>query len=357
MVLFTMLGGGCAGPVDENAPDYSEFESVWQYLKVYSIYQDRVPEDPFVFPTYCSLMHAIADTLYGRNYTIYNDADCNAQNMGNSVSLAGIPPGEDKPVSIGRTVGLELRKTVFFDSLTDSTACIRIKHFTQGDIDYDSSGKLVQYDYTSETFFEILSEVAPFPNVIIDLRANGGGAIDEATNIIDAFLPFGTPYILAREREYQVDTRTARTLEWHAWKTVETARFELRGKKIVILMDGNSASASEIVIAALKDGPTGATLVGTRSYGKGIGQIRLQRRDRPMLQITFLQLKGISERTGAYHHLGIEPDISAGGLSEEWLLTAVQVHEPGVTRLRTLQKQVSPTTAFVPAGYRTVYEE
>lgn len=357
MVLLAILGGGCVGPVDENAPDYSEFESVWQYLKVYSIYQDRVPEDPFVFKTCDSLLRSVADTLNGFNYTDYVAGSASIVTSETSLHLIPrVSPGEDKPVSFGRTAGLELRKTVFFDSLTDSTACIRIKHFTQGEIDYDSAGKLVRYDYTSETFLEILSEVAPFPNIIIDLRANGGGAIDEATNIIDAFLPFGTSYILAREREYQMDTRTARTLEWHAWKTVETARFELREKKVVILMDGNSASASEIVIAALKDGPTGATLVGTRSYGKGIGQIRLQRRDRPMLQITFLQLKGISERTGAYHHIGIEPDIFASGLSDQWLLTAVQVHEPGVTRLPSLRKQ-SHRAAFAPAGYRIVYEE
>ncbi|MBN1757848.1 MAG: hypothetical protein JW863_05995 [Chitinispirillaceae bacterium] len=330
---------GCAGPVDENAPDYAEFESVRQHLKVYSIYQDRVPADPFAFETPEDIMLAIADTLYGsdinHHYTRY---------------LYDVPPAVTTTSSAESIAPLAVagNEIVTFDSLTDSTACIKIKSF--------------EYGVTFNQFMALLPKVYNrFPNLIIDLRSNGGGEIDEATSIIDAFLPVNTPYIQAREREYHEDTHTDTTIDWHPWRTVEIARVELRDKKIVILMDANSASASEIVIAALKDGPTGATLVGTRSYGKGIGQIRLQRRDRLTLQITFLQLKGITDRTGDYHHKGIEPDIPASGTCEQWLLTAVQVHEPQVTSLPPQnpcnRNKQAPRFTLEPAGYRVVYEE
>ena len=121
-------------------------------------------------------------------------------------------------------------------------------------------------------------------------------------------------------------------------------------------MDGNSASASEILIAALKD-CLGATLVGRRSYGKGIGQIKIFRRDRPGLQITFLQMQGVSKRIGEYHHRGIDPDIQTAGseTDAQVLLKAVQVHEPSATRLRSMRKEaVLPTPV---AGFRTVWEK
>ena len=71
VVFLVFFPAGCAGPVNENAPDYAEFESVWQYLKAYSIYQDRITDDPFSFPTTEDLLESVADTLKGNNYTCY----------------------------------------------------------------------------------------------------------------------------------------------------------------------------------------------------------------------------------------------------------------------------------------------
>jgi C-terminal processing protease CtpA/Prc len=78
-------------------------------------------------------------------------------------------------------------------------------------------------------------------------------------------------------------------------------------KRFAVLMDTLSASASEILAAALYEGKR-ATLYGTRTYGKGMGQIQLLRRTRRMLQITFLQLRGVSARIGDYHRHGIAPE-------------------------------------------------
>jgi carboxyl-terminal processing protease len=91
---------------------------------------------------------------------------------------------------------------------------------------------------------------------IIDLRNNPGGLLDQAISVSDAFL----------ERGEIVSTR-GRNAE-------ETQRFNARagdltkGKPIIVLINGGSASASEIVAGALQDHKR-ATLVGTRSFGKG----------------------------------------------------------------------------------------
>jgi carboxyl-terminal processing protease len=91
---------------------------------------------------------------------------------------------------------------------------------------------------------------------ILDLRNNPGGLLDQAISVSDAFL----------ERGEIVSTRGR--------NTEETQRFNARsgdltkGKPVIILINGGSASASEIVAGALQDHKRG-TVIGTRSFGKG----------------------------------------------------------------------------------------
>ena len=91
---------------------------------------------------------------------------------------------------------------------------------------------------------------------IIDLRNNPGGLLDQAVAVSDAFLDKGA-IVLTKGRNLE-----------------ELQRSQARpgditdGKKIVVLVNGGSASASEIVAGALQDHKR-ATIVGTRSFGKG----------------------------------------------------------------------------------------
>lgn len=91
---------------------------------------------------------------------------------------------------------------------------------------------------------------------VIDLRNNPGGLLDQAIAVSDAFLDKGT-IVLTRGRNLNETQRS------HARKGDITS-----GKKIVVLINGGSASASEIVAGALSDHKR-ATVVGTRSFGKG----------------------------------------------------------------------------------------
>lgn len=330
----------CVGPVDTQSPDLIEFESVWQYLKTYSIYQwedsSRVPDDPFAYASPELLLQAVGDTLKGidNNYTRYE-----------YYSVQRTDFAEAATEQIGGT-------TVFLSKVTDSTVQIEITGFVAG--------------ITYNEFLEILPLVMPFSNIIVDLRGNGGGDIVETDSIIEAFLPAGMSYISARERSYNQETRVAQTKEWHFWKTVRSARLELAGKNIVILMNDGSASASEILIAALKD-CANATLIGTRTYGKGIGQIELVRRDRRALKITFLQLRGVSSRIGVYHRIGIVPDrgqlgkwgISSEGSSSDTsaLRSAMYLLEPSATSYAVPAQHIQNRVDLQHEVAKVVYEE
>ena len=91
---------------------------------------------------------------------------------------------------------------------------------------------------------------------IIDLRNNPGGLLEEAVTVSDAFL----------ERGEIVSTR-GRNAEETQRRAAHTGDLT-KGKPIIVLVNGGSASASEIVAGALQDHKR-ATLVGTRSFGKG----------------------------------------------------------------------------------------
>jgi len=307
----------CQAPVD--APDtlssYTEIESVWQYLKAYSIYQGRIPADPFVFGTSTALLKSINDTLGGNYYTAYGRAD--SIDVSQSALLAA---GDLSSASAGASLAPGPNSTVFLDTLTDSVALITIWTF-------DSETVYSDFRYC-------MSAASRFPALVINVRNNRGGYINQADSIIAALVPAGTAYVQARERDYDGDAKKFVTIDWHSWVTRYGPRPEFQGKRFAVLMNGYSASASEITAAALYEG-VHALLIGERSYGKGIGQVEIiRRRDtryvepyliRKKLIVTYLQLRGVSQRIGNYHHAGIQPDTippayiaQASGLPSEW---------------------------------------
>jgi len=94
--------------------------------------------------------------------------------------------------------------------------------------------------------------------IVLDLRANGGGLLEEAVLTASVFLP----------KDEVVVTTDSRTQGHAVYKTVGD---NLPSVPVVVLIDRNTASAAEILTAALAD-DAGARTVGTRSYGKGVFQ-------------------------------------------------------------------------------------
>jgi carboxyl-terminal processing protease len=96
--------------------------------------------------------------------------------------------------------------------------------------------------------------------VVLDLRGNLGGLVDQAVDVAGLFLPRGTSVVQVRSREAGIET--VRTTG---------APLVTPTVPVVVLVDGMSASASEIVAGALQDHDR-ALVVGTRSFGKGLVQ-------------------------------------------------------------------------------------
>ncbi len=97
-------------------------------------------------------------------------------------------------------------------------------------------------------------------NIVLDLRSNGGGIVEGAIQIVGYFVPKGTQVLQMRGRDKSSE-RTYKT-------TVDPIDTEI---PLAVLIDGGSASASEITAGALQDLDR-AVIIGTRSFGKGLVQ-------------------------------------------------------------------------------------
>jgi carboxyl-terminal processing protease len=95
--------------------------------------------------------------------------------------------------------------------------------------------------------------------LVLDLRGNGGGYLDAATSIADEFLEEGKMIVYTRGR-----------LEGEV-KSLATSKGTLEKTPLIILVDENSASASEILAGAIQDNDRG-TIIGRRTFGKGLVQ-------------------------------------------------------------------------------------
>ena len=129
-------------------------------------------------------------------------------------------------------------------------------------------------------------------SLIIDLRNNGGGIVDEALEIAN--------YILDKDSVilYEVDKNNNETVE----KTTDEPIINM---PIVILTNENTASSSEILAGALKDHKK-ATIVGEKTYGKGVIQRLLTLPDGSGLKIT--SEKYLTPNRIEINKVGIEPD-------------------------------------------------
>lgn len=108
---------------------------------------------------------------------------------------------------------------------------------------------------------EMINKNENLQGVILDLRGNGGGLLSEAINVTNVFVPKG---------ELIVTTKGKDPTEDKSYRTrMDAVDEEL---PVIVLVDGNSASASEIVSGALQDYDR-AVLLGERTYGKGLVQV------------------------------------------------------------------------------------
>ncbi len=159
--------------------------------------------------------------------------------------------------------------------------------------------KITLYSFTensAEHFDGALKEIddKKIGNIIIDLRDNSGGYLDQAVQIADLFLGEGQ---LITTEDHKIDLLDK----------VYKATGEAKKYNIVIIINGMSASASEVLTAALKENEA-ARVVGEKSYGKGTVQTLSQAPFNAMLKYTTAYY--LTPSGNNIHKLGITPDVN-----------------------------------------------
>jgi len=173
-----------------------------------------------------------------------------------------------------------------------------VKPRTEGDIGYIRITQFTEKTYDGlKAAIDKFSQEIPADKLkgyVIDLRNNPGGLLDQAIAVSDAFL----------ERGEIVSTRGRNPDD--AQRYVARSGDLTNGKPIIVLVNGGSASASEIVAGALQDQKR-ATIIGTRSFGKGSVQTIIPLGTNGALRLTTARYYTPSGRS--IQAKGIEPDI------------------------------------------------
>lgn len=185
--------------------------------------------------------------------------------------------------------------TVKYQMLDGNVGFLQISEFTE---------------LTAEQFAQAIADLEHqgMEALIVDLRDNPGGVVDGVSKVLDQILPEGI--VVYTEDKY--GNRTDYESSGDTYLDIPLA----------VLVNGNSASASEIFAGAIQDYSYG-TLIGTRTFGKGIVQTILALQDGSAVKVT--TAKYFTPLGHNIHEVGIMPDVE---LEYEYLSPEDEEYEP-----------------------------
>ena len=202
--------------------------------------------------------------------------------------------------TVGTTVTVKIKrgKTMEFERIL-TRAVIENPTVKSGMIENSKIGYIKITEFSSNTAPRVQEAINKFVGeryngLIIDLRNNGGGLLSSAVDIAEKFIDSGIIVSTKSRISYENSVYTA-----HRGKTT------VRGIPVVVLINGASASASEILAGALKDTHV-AYLVGEKTYGKGSVQIPSELVNNDGFKITVARYYSPSDTN--IDKIGIPPD-------------------------------------------------
>lgn len=214
------------------------------------------------------------------------------------------PPGTEVRLTIRAATGGGRREV----ELRRARVTVPVIASRMVDHDGEKLGVVTLKGFTSGAHGQVITALKKLlregaKGIVLNLRGNGGGLVSEAQLVAGAFLQDGQVVVSTRGRSVE-----SKTLRAEGDPTVP------KDIGVVVLVDRDSASASEIVTGALQDHDR-ATVVGQRTFGKGVFQSILELTNGGALDITAGQyftpdgrnLGGRGVKTGS----GIEPDVRA----------------------------------------------
>ena len=200
--------------------------------------------------------------------------------VGTPIDLTIVREGETKPLPIHIVRGIISIQSVYAKTIGEDILYVRVTSFDQ---------KVVK-DVTKE----ITKRKKTTKGIILDLRNNPGGLLDQAVGLTDLFVDKGD--IVSQKGRDISDNRTYSA----------SARETITKVPLVVLINAGSASASEIVSGALQDHKR-AVLLGENTFGKGSVQVVLQVAEGEAIKLTIARYYLPSGRT--IQAVGVKPDI------------------------------------------------
>lgn len=190
---------------------------------------------------------------------------------------------------------------------------------------------------TAEEFEKILSNMVynqQVDKLIIDLRGNPGGFLGAAVAICDEMLPKGEMIVYAQGLHFPKQV----------YKASSRGLYSKKNQKVVILIDENSASASEVVSGAIQDNDRGI-IIGRTSFGKGLVQTQYQLSDGSEIMLTvaryYTPLGRCIQRPFKY------------GEGEEYYMNAIQRYETG--EMQDTLSQPKDNVKYVTRSGKVLY--
>jgi carboxyl-terminal processing protease len=249
--------------------------------------------------------------------------------IGTPVLLTVLRPSEGREITVGMKRGRIVPTTVIYERRGD-LALIVLSGFNSATT-----------DNLRTAMEKARADIGPgLAGLIIDMRGNRGGLLDQAQAVSELFIGDGT--IFSTQGRHPDSRRTYRS---------GTAR-KVADLPVVVLMNGGSASAAEIVAAALQDRGR-AVVVGTTSYGKGTVQTVVRLANEGELILTWSRLQAPSGYT--WNELGVLPSICTAKTGDTSQIgTSVDASQGSLMRWHALRnptpQEVTDLRKICPPG-------
>lgn len=214
------------------------------------------------------------------NMTIDEAVSIMRGKVGEPIEVTIVREGEGKPLKINIIRGIITIESVYAKSIGEDIQYIRVTSFDKKVVD-DVSDAIKKRKSTTK-------------GIILDLRNNPGGLLTQAVGLVDIFVDDGKIVSQKGRHESDAETYSARSSN------------TLTNVPLVILVNGGSASASEIVSGALQDHKRGI-VIGQNTFGKGSVQVVLPITDLEAIKLTIARYYLPSGRT--IQAVGVKPDI------------------------------------------------
>ena len=214
------------------------------------------------------------------NMTIDEAVSIMRGKVGDPIDITIVREGEVKPLEINIVRGVITIQSVYTKTIDDNILYVRVTNFDK--------------KVTEDVRKAIKKHKGTAKGILLDLRNNPGGLLDQAVGLTNLFIDEGD--IVSQKGRKESDTKVY----------IANKSTTITDMPLVILVNGGSASASEIVSGALQDHKR-AVIVGENTFGKGSVQVVLPITEEEAIKLTIARYYLPSGRT--IQAVGIKPDI------------------------------------------------